>query len=326
MNTAGWLKIPRSILVDEQWTKEPFTKGQAWIDLVLLANWEPGAITIQGVVVPVGRGEVGWSEGALAERWRWSVGKVRRFFDELERYGRIDRKRYRQRDRRKSVLTICDYDQFSGDNRRDGMGNDLGDSIGDSIGSKKKRNREREKREKSVVVGQGHGDQTDADAPNTHPKRVSRFSPPSLEEVTAYCSSRQSSVDPERFLDYYTCNGWKVGKNPMKDWKAAVRFWESGETHKPPMTARKPYMHDPGNFLDTIDGAEVSGGPARSLQPRSVRDALIIQGELIARALNEDNSRSEGQINSKRFGEARRALEDQKSVEVENGFVRIVKE
>lgn len=53
---------------------------------------------------------------------------------------------------------------------------------------------------------------------------------PTLEEVKAYCKERGNKVDPERWFDYYTSNGWKVGKNPMKDWKAAVRTWERGES------------------------------------------------------------------------------------------------
>ena len=55
---------------------------------------------------------------------------------------------------------------------------------------------------------------------------------PTLDEVKAYCNERNNSVDPERFIDYYTANGWKVGKNPMKDWKAAVRTWERQDTQK----------------------------------------------------------------------------------------------
>ncbi|WP_407397747.1 hypothetical protein [Treponema sp.] len=57
-------------------------------------------------------------------------------------------------------------------------------------------------------------------------KTASRFSPPSLDEVKAYCVERKNSVDAEHFIDYYSSNGWKVGKNSMKDWKAAVRNWE----------------------------------------------------------------------------------------------------
>lgn len=60
-----------------------------------------------------------------------------------------------------------------------------------------------------------------------------RFAPPDLDEVLAYCQERGSSVDPERFFDYYTSNGWKVGKNPMKDWKAAVRSWERSGNDTP---------------------------------------------------------------------------------------------
>lgn len=55
----------------------------------------------------------------------------------------------------------------------------------------------------------------------------SRFAPPTLDDVTAYCTERGNGIDPQRFIDYYQSNGWKVGKNPMKDWKAAVRNWET---------------------------------------------------------------------------------------------------
>lgn len=53
-----------------------------------------------------------------------------------------------------------------------------------------------------------------------------RFVKPTLEEVQAYCNERNNNVDAQRWFDYYSSNGWKVGKNPMKDWKACVRTWE----------------------------------------------------------------------------------------------------
>lgn len=58
------------------------------------------------------------------------------------------------------------------------------------------------------------------------PKPVKRFTPPTVEEVAAYCRERGNHVDPQRWFDYYTANGWKVGRNAMKDWKACVRTWE----------------------------------------------------------------------------------------------------
>lgn len=53
-----------------------------------------------------------------------------------------------------------------------------------------------------------------------------RFSPPSVDEVSAYCRERKNGVDPQKFVDFYTAKGWKVGQNPMKDWRACVRTWE----------------------------------------------------------------------------------------------------
>lgn len=59
------------------------------------------------------------------------------------------------------------------------------------------------------------------------------FKKPTLEEVEEYCNERQNNIDPQRFIDYYTANGWKVGRNSMKDWKAAVRTWERSNNDKP---------------------------------------------------------------------------------------------
>ena len=64
-------------------------------------------------------------------------------------------------------------------------------------------------------------DNNKSDKPTTK-----RFTPPSLEEVQAYCTERNNNVDAERFINHYTSNGWMVGRNKMKDWKAAVRTWE----------------------------------------------------------------------------------------------------
>lgn len=73
-------------------------------------------------------------------------------------------------------------------------------------------------------------------------KPQKRFSKPTLEEVTAYCLERGKGVDPQKWYDYYSANGWKVGKNPMRDWKAAVRTWErSGDSGKHRSVNFTPY-------------------------------------------------------------------------------------
>ena len=65
------------------------------------------------------------------------------------------------------------------------------------------------------------------------PPARSRFIPPSVREVADYCVEKGYKIDPEHFVNYYTSNGWMVGKNKMKDWKAAVRTWASKDQGRP---------------------------------------------------------------------------------------------
>jgi len=57
-----------------------------------------------------------------------------------------------------------------------------------------------------------------------------KFKPPNLEQVKTYCDERKNTIDPQAFLDFYESKGWLIGKNKMKDWKAAVRTWERNQT------------------------------------------------------------------------------------------------
>lgn len=56
-----------------------------------------------------------------------------------------------------------------------------------------------------------------------------RFSKPSIEEIESYCKERNNKVNAQRFYDFYESKGWKVGSQPMKDWKACIRTWEARE-------------------------------------------------------------------------------------------------
>ena len=79
---------------------------------------------------------------------------------------------------------------------------------------------------------------------NKNKKEQRRFTPPTVEEVRAYCRERGNHVDPQRFVDYYTSNGWKVGRNPMKDWRAAVGTWERSDSGgKPAVNSPVQYEH-----------------------------------------------------------------------------------
>ena len=94
---------------------------------------------------------------------------------------------------------------------------------------------------------------------NTNNKQVSKgtnkkgakiFKKPTVDEVAQYCQERKNSVNPQHFIDHYEANGWKVGKNPMKDWRAAVRTWERNYYDRP-RAVTKP-IEDDENVFDKI--------------------------------------------------------------------------
>ena len=63
-------------------------------------------------------------------------------------------------------------------------------------------------------------------------EKSKRFYPPTLDEVKQYCEERKNNIDPMAFIDFYSSKGWMIGKNRMKDWKAAVRTWERKRKEK----------------------------------------------------------------------------------------------
>ena len=82
--------------------------------------------------------------------------------------------------------------------------------------------------EKDIVIEK----EIHSSAKSTTTKRK-RFEKPTLSQITQYCLERNNNVNAEQFFDHYESNGWKVGKNSMKDWKAAVRTWEKNNYNKP---------------------------------------------------------------------------------------------
>ena len=77
-----------------------------------------------------------------------------------------------------------------------------------------------------------------------------RFEKPTLSEIKAYCIERGNKVDAQHFFDYYESNGWRVGKNSMKNWQAAVRTWERSEYRKP--NSKKNSKEDAINVVNNL--------------------------------------------------------------------------
>ena len=104
----GWIKIDRGIMDNWIWQKEPFDKAHAWIDLLLLANYEDRKTTCKGEVITCKRGDVNFSISYLANRWKWNRRTVRLFLKCLESDQMVSVKCTTHC----TTITIVNYDKF----------------------------------------------------------------------------------------------------------------------------------------------------------------------------------------------------------------------
>lgn len=105
MAAQGYIKLFREIQVHWLWKERPFSKGQAWIDILLMANHASKRIPIGNEVLEVERGSVITSELKLMERWEWSKTKVRAFLELLEK----DKMIVKKSDHKKTTLIVVNY-------------------------------------------------------------------------------------------------------------------------------------------------------------------------------------------------------------------------
>ena len=110
MASIGWVRLHRSIMDNWIWFNETFSRGQAWLDLILLANHKDNKTMHNGNLVTVKRGAKITSVRQLSLRWKWSTTKVKKFLDTLQADNMIDYKS----DGKKTVYTIVNYELYQG--------------------------------------------------------------------------------------------------------------------------------------------------------------------------------------------------------------------
>ena len=106
----GWIKLYRSSFENKLYFEEPFTRYQAWIDLLLLANHKDGYFMKRGTLVKVPRGTVGYSMKELAKRWKWSINKVSRYIEILE--SETVNQVKSQKNNVTTLISIVNYDRY----------------------------------------------------------------------------------------------------------------------------------------------------------------------------------------------------------------------
>lgn len=135
----GYVSIHRCLHKEPIWLAEPFSRAQAWIDLIMLANYKAGYIRIKGERVDLQRGECGWSKLKLSKRWKWSRGKTERFLNELKNDQWIELKT----GHRTTVIKILEYNDFqtSQDKRQDNRRGNKQDNRQDTNNKDNKNNK-----------------------------------------------------------------------------------------------------------------------------------------------------------------------------------------
>ncbi len=113
---TGWITLHRKVMASNVYDNgQVFNDRSAWIDLLLLANFKDGNITVNTKRIDIKRGQVGYSQTSLATRWQWSRGKVKRYLNWLESEHQIELVNVQADKRLKSIITITNYDYYQQD-------------------------------------------------------------------------------------------------------------------------------------------------------------------------------------------------------------------
>lgn len=108
--SEGWIKLHRAIQNHWLWDDEPFTRGQAFIDLLLMVNHKDKKIMFNGELIEVKKGSKITSLRQLSDGWKWSTNKVKKYLEQLQKDGMINYKS----DNKKTLLTIENYSVYQG--------------------------------------------------------------------------------------------------------------------------------------------------------------------------------------------------------------------
>jgi len=232
MSTQGYVTLHRSIQSCWVWEEKPFGMGQAWVDLIMLANHADKKEYSDGKLKEYKRGTVHRSIQWLANRWGWNRKKVKKFLDALKQDNMIELSCTTHG----TTITLVKYDDYNNRGTTDG-----------------------------TTDGQPMGQPRDNAFPQTimnkNDKRMKKnnkgFTPPTLEEVKEYIRERKSPVDAETFFEYFSKGNWIDSKgNKVRNWKQKLITWEKYQT--PEKKTKQQVQNDfiEGDLANDLDEIE----------------------------------------------------------------------
>ena len=199
----GYIVISRKL--KESWLhptleNRKFTNYEAWIWIIENARFVcSNPVLLNGKLLTIPRGYLSTTVEYLSRVFNWDKRKTEKFLKLLEQDQKIQRFKINQKDKRSyTLIKVNNYNKYQL-------------PVYDVCDSEYK--------------SRCHLNCCNC-CIKSEEEKPKRFTKPTLEEVEAYCAERSNGISAQDFINFYESKGWKVGKTPMKDWKAAVRTWE----------------------------------------------------------------------------------------------------
>lgn len=220
-----FIKVYRKF-TDWEWYSD-ISVSRVFLHLILTVNWTDKKW--QGIFIE--RGSRVASYQVLSTETGLSVKQVRTAIKKLESTGEVAIKSTNKY----SVFTVKNYDLYQTKGKQETNEGQAEDKQETNKGQTEDKQRATTKESKEGKKEKNNN--------------IKRFTPPTYEQVSTYCKERSNTVDAERFYDFYESKGWMVGKNKMKDWKAAVRNWErSSKQETKPAKQNQFHNFDERNY------------------------------------------------------------------------------
>ncbi len=203
----GWIKLHRKLLENPIVCKDADHLA-VWTYLLLKATHRERDSIFKGERITLKPGQLIAGRKSIASFLKINEIKVQRILKLLENEHQIEQ----QTSNRNRLITILNWGLYQGNEQQDEQ----------QMNNKRTTDEQQMNTYKNIKNDK-----------NNKKNIYAHFTPPTLEEVISYCKERNNSVDPQKWYDFYSAKGWMIGKNKMKDWKAAVRTWERGCDSKP---------------------------------------------------------------------------------------------
>jgi len=200
----GFVFLARIIQEAPIWTTKPAWWFKVWAYILMKTNHKDNKL--------FKRGSNFFNRGKIYDDCCLMMDNVKiKSIDNVIRYLKTSEMVTTRRTTRGFIVTVLNYDRY---NDADNYSNDTRNDTGTT--QERHRNEPINKNVKN----------------DKNVKKQRNIIPPKIEWIQKYCKERSNNVNPEKFFNHYESNGWKVGKNRMKDWQASVRTWEGNDNNK----------------------------------------------------------------------------------------------